>query len=37
MNLILYAIPGFFFLIALELIAEKVRGTQLLPGERRDH
>lgn len=28
MNLILYAIPGFFLLIALELILEKVRGTQ---------
>lgn len=27
MNIILYAVPGFFILIALELIAERVRGT----------
>ncbi len=27
MDLILYAVPGFFLLIAIELIAEKVRGT----------
>ena len=27
MNIILYAIPGFFILIALELIAERIRGT----------
>ena len=27
MNIILYAIPGFFVLIGLELLAEKVRGT----------
>ena len=27
MNIILYAIPGFFLLIAIELIAERIRGT----------
>jgi sterol desaturase/sphingolipid hydroxylase (fatty acid hydroxylase superfamily) len=27
MNIILYAIPGFFILIGLELLAEKIRGT----------
>lgn len=27
MDIILYAVPGFFLLIAIELIAEKVRGT----------
>ena len=27
MNLILYAVPGFFLLIGLELLAERWRGT----------